>query len=226
MQNKASGTALECLKDYEAWASYGGQYRIKRLRTDNGGECTLGLFKGYLKSGGIRHEVTVPHSPQQNGVTEHMNRTLQEMALAILSQAELPKRFWGETLQCASYIRNRLPTASHSVTPYEWWHGRKPGLKHMKVFGCVGYMLKPEQARTKFDSKSNKMHFMGYVPNGYRVYDEKTNLVYIRRNVMFNESQFSMESTSEGPRDPGLVWNSERVGAPEVQNEVPAELEQ
>ncbi len=96
----------------------------------------------------------------------------------------------------------------------------------MKVFGCVGYVLKSEQARTKFDSKSDKMCFMGYALNGNRVYDEKTNLICIRCDVLFNESQFSMESTSEDPRDPGLVRNSERVGAPEVQNEVPAEPEQ
>ena len=38
-------------------------------------------FENFLKEKGIHHERTVPHSPQQNGIAERMNRTLQEAAL-------------------------------------------------------------------------------------------------------------------------------------------------
>ncbi len=31
-----------------------------------------GEFNSYLKSKGIRHELTIPHTPQQNGVAERM----------------------------------------------------------------------------------------------------------------------------------------------------------
>ncbi|KAE8892459.1 hypothetical protein PF005_g19859 [Phytophthora fragariae] len=48
--------------------------KIKRIRSDNGGEYTGRLFKEYLSKQGIRHEKTVPYTPQQNGLAERMNR--------------------------------------------------------------------------------------------------------------------------------------------------------
>ncbi len=80
-----------------------------------------------------------------------------------------------------------------------------------------------------FDSKSEKMCFVGYAPNGYRMLDDKTNMVYIWHYVLFNENQFKMNGTSKGLCDPGMVQNPETVGAPQVpqvQNELPNELEQ
>ena len=58
---------------------------IKILRTDNGGEYTSTEFTSYLTSEGIRHEVTIPHTPQQNGVSERLNRTLVECVCTMLA---------------------------------------------------------------------------------------------------------------------------------------------
>ena len=52
--------------------------KLKTLRTDNGGEFTSAEFDGYLKAEGVRHELTVPKTPEENGVAERMNRTLVE----------------------------------------------------------------------------------------------------------------------------------------------------
>ena len=65
------------------------------LRTDNGGEYTSTQFKEYLKAKCIWHELTIPKTPQQNGVAECLNRTLVEMALL---DAKLPKKFWAEAV--------------------------------------------------------------------------------------------------------------------------------
>ena len=35
-------------------------------------------FQTYLKKEGVRHELTVPKTPEQNGVAERMNQTLVE----------------------------------------------------------------------------------------------------------------------------------------------------
>ena len=40
----------------------------KTLRSDNGGEYTSEEFTEYLKKEGVCHELTVPKTPQQNGV--------------------------------------------------------------------------------------------------------------------------------------------------------------
>ena len=82
----------------------GNSTRIKTLRTDNGGEYTSTEFQNYLKEKGIRHELTVPESPQQNGVSERMNRTLVESARSIISHAGLPNMFWAEAISAAAYI--------------------------------------------------------------------------------------------------------------------------
>ena len=70
---------LEKFKELEAITTNESDQRIGTLRTDNGGEYLSGVFKTYMNSKGIHHEVTVPHSPQQNGVAERMNRTLMSI---------------------------------------------------------------------------------------------------------------------------------------------------
>jgi hypothetical protein len=50
----------------------------------------------------------VPHSPQQNGVVERMNRTLQEAALSMILHAGLSNSFWAEAVCNAAYVRNRV----------------------------------------------------------------------------------------------------------------------
>ena len=52
--------------------------KLKALHTDNREEYTSKEFETYLKTEGIRHELTVPKNPEQNGVAERMNRTLIE----------------------------------------------------------------------------------------------------------------------------------------------------
>ena len=76
--------------------------KIKTLRYDNGSEYTSKEFEDYLKKNGIRHECTVPKTPEQNGVAERMNRTLVENVRAMLSDS----KFWAEALSTASYVRN------------------------------------------------------------------------------------------------------------------------
>jgi hypothetical protein len=45
--------------------------------------------------------------------------------------------FWGEAVVTTVYLQNRLPTKSRiDRTPYEAWHGRKPAVNHLRVFGC------------------------------------------------------------------------------------------
>ena len=50
------------------------------------------------------------NSPHQNGVLERKNRRIQEMALTVLSQSDIPLSFWGEVVHTAAYIINCYPT--------------------------------------------------------------------------------------------------------------------
>jgi len=52
--------------------------RIKKLRSDNGGEYEDIGFKKFCYKSGIKLERIVPGTPHQNGIAEHMNKTLTE----------------------------------------------------------------------------------------------------------------------------------------------------
>ena len=185
---------LDKFKEFEAITTNDSGESTGSLRSDNGGEYLSNEFEAYLKSKGIHHEVTVPHSPEQNGVAERMNRTLMETARSMMAHAGLPDCYWAEAVATTVYLRNRVPTTAFNkkITPYERWYRRKPNLNHLKVFGCMAYAHIPDVKRTKLDKKAEKLRFVGYSTQskGYRLLDEKTSNVVIRRDVIFNERDF------------------------------------
>ena len=121
------------LKEYEAEVTNQTDKRIKVLRTDDGGEYTLKQFQDYLKMKGIVHQTTVPNSPQQNGVAERLNRTINEIALAQIVHANAPRNLWAESVGAAVYIRNRIPMATIGITPYQRFFGHKPKVDHLRI---------------------------------------------------------------------------------------------
>jgi hypothetical protein len=70
--------------------------KIKTLRTDNGGEYTSKEFVSFCKSTGVRRELIVPHNPQQNGVAERKNRSIEETVKALMNDQGLSMYLWGE----------------------------------------------------------------------------------------------------------------------------------
>ena len=115
--------------EWKAMVENSGGGKLKVLRSDNGGEYTA---KQYLKAQGVRHELTVPKMPQQNGVAERLNRTLVEMVRTMLIESNLDQRFWGEAMSTAVYLRNRNPTkAVIGMTPHEALYGEKPNVRHL-----------------------------------------------------------------------------------------------
>ena len=91
----------------------------------------------------------------------------------------------------AIYLKNRLPSPkSETMTPYEMVHHVKPSVKHLRVFGCLAYVLTPKELRRKWDAKARPGLFMGYQESSkaYRVYDIEAGKVLISRDVNFDES--------------------------------------
>ena len=67
-------------------------YKVKKLRTDNGGEYTSTEFERYLKKEGIEHQYIIPKMPEQNGVSERMNRALVKAVRSMLADSRLGMR--------------------------------------------------------------------------------------------------------------------------------------
>jgi len=192
---KQKSEVLQKFREFEASATNEAGCKIGTLRTDNGGEYMSSEFEKYLRNKGIKHETSVIHSPQQNGVAERMNRTLLESARAMVYHAGLSKVFWAEAVNTAAYIRNRVTTATSGQTPYERWYERIPDVSKFRVFGCMAYAHVPEAERRKLDKKAIKLRFLGYGDSqkGYRLYDVEKKKVVIRRDVAFNETDFGYQ---------------------------------
>nr|GEV59232.1 retrovirus-related Pol polyprotein from transposon TNT 1-94 [Tanacetum cinerariifolium] len=94
----------------------------------------LDEFRGMKR---IKMEYSNAKTLQQNRVAERKNRTLIEEARTMLADSLLPITFWGEAVNTACYVLNRvLVTKSHNKTPYELLNGRTPRLDFMRHFGC------------------------------------------------------------------------------------------
>jgi len=118
----------------------------------------------------------------------------------MLSHAKLPHKFWTEALSTAVYLRNVSPTkAVKGMTPFEAWTGKKPNVKHLRIFGCAAYAHVPKDEQQKLDSKARKCVFLGYgtETKGYHLYDPKCPRVLYSQDVLFNESSCGLEKVSQ-----------------------------
>ncbi|XP_070681739.1 uncharacterized protein [Malus domestica] len=97
----------------------------------------------------------------------------------------------GEAINTAVYLLNRcLTSALDSVTPFKAYSGRRPGIKHLKVFGVVCYSLILGDLRHKLEASSVKGIFIGYgaCKKGYRILNPTTMKVIVSRDVVFDEN--------------------------------------
>ena len=103
------------------------------------------------------------YTPEQNGVSERLNRSLISVARAMLLDAKLPVKFWGEAVITASYLRNRTPIGPEGKTPEEAYSGRKPNIGHLRAYGCVAHAHIPREKRLKLDDMVVKAYLISYM---------------------------------------------------------------
>ena len=188
MQRKSE--TFEKFKEFRAEVEKQLSKSIKTLRSDRGGEYLDYEFKDHLIENGILSQLTAPGTPQQNGVAERRNRTLLDMIRSMLSYSSLPTSFWGYALQTAVYILNLVPSKSISKTPLELWNGRKPSLRHIRIWGCPAHVLKGKTG--KLEPRSEVCMFVGY-PKGTRgglFYSTQDNKVFVSTNATFLEHNY------------------------------------
>lgn len=135
----------------------------------------------------------------------------------------------------AGYIQNRMPSRSVDKTPFERWFGRKPSLKHFRVFGSAAYVHIPDVKRSKLDAKAQKLLFVGYCEDrkAYRFLNPETNRITISRDARFVELQngsmmVDRQDDDQGEECVALDWGineakvqEEQTGQQRVQEEHP-----
>ncbi|KAK8557934.1 hypothetical protein V6N12_010157 [Hibiscus sabdariffa] len=163
---------------------------IKALRSDRGGEYLSHEFDELLKECGIVSLLTPPGTPQWNGVSKRINRTLLDMVRSMMSHSDLPISFWGHALETTAFTLNRVPSKSVQKTPHEMWTGKRPSMSFMKIWGYKAYVK--HQMSTKLEPKSHKCTFVGYPKEtkGHYFYNHKENKLFVARTGVFLEKDF------------------------------------
>ncbi|KAD2804188.1 hypothetical protein E3N88_37565 [Mikania micrantha] len=124
---KFKSEAFDQFKYFKTMVEKECEKPIKVLRTDRGGEFCSQAFLQFCKNHGIRRELTIPFTPEHNGVAERKNRTIMGLTRSMIKQKQLPNHFWAEGVATAVYLLNRSPTkARPNKTPIEEWGGVKP----------------------------------------------------------------------------------------------------
>ena len=101
--------------------------KIKVLRSDNGGEYTSRAFDDFCRQEGIKRQLTVPYTPQQNKVADRKNCAIVGAARAMLHDQHLLFFLWTEACSTTVFVQNRsLHRALGCKTLEEMFTGKKP----------------------------------------------------------------------------------------------------
>ncbi|KAM7466521.1 hypothetical protein LguiB_014083 [Lonicera macranthoides] len=164
---------------------------ITKIRSDRGGEFKDTGIIEFCAGNGISHEFSAPKTPQQNGVVERKNRTIQNMARVMLHSKHLSKQFWVEAVRTACHVINRVYVRPKTeTTAYEIWFGKRPNLKYLRVFGSLCFVCRDREQLDKFDTRGDKAIFLGYSSNSraYRVFNIRTKTIMESANVVVNDT--------------------------------------
>ncbi|CAI7820490.1 unnamed protein product, partial [Closterium sp. NIES-54] len=190
---KAKGDVTKAIQESALEVCDDDKKRIKAIRTDGGGEFSNAELEKWMKSKGIKHDVTTPYTPQHNGAAERLNRTLVEAVRSLLQHSKLGNEWWGEASALAAWIRNCVPTKVLSgTTPFEAWTGTKLNLSRLRTFGCLCYYHVPDPLRHKLQPKARAAIYLGIAANerAWRVWDLGERRVVTSRDVVFDEDKF------------------------------------
>jgi GAG-pre-integrase domain len=124
---------------------------IKTLRSDGGTEYKpiARLFPSLI------HQTTCPHTPQQNRVSERKHRHVVELALANMTRASIPERYWDDIFASIVYLINCLPPSCDTSSPFLKLFKKTPDYLFLWVLECLCFpYLRPYndhklQARSK-----------------------------------------------------------------------------
>ncbi|GKE60317.1 ribonuclease H-like domain-containing protein, partial [Tanacetum coccineum] len=158
---------------------------------DHGGEFDNTNLLDLFAKNGIQIRFSCLKTSQQNGKSERMIRTINNVIRTLLFQAHLPPSFWVEALHMAAYLLNLLPSSAiQNEIPCTKLFNKQPDYSRLRTFGCLCY---PHiDSPHKLAPRATPCIFLGYPAyhRGYRCLDLSTNKIILSRHVTFDELQF------------------------------------
>ncbi|CAI7769333.1 unnamed protein product [Closterium sp. NIES-54] len=103
---------------------FGQDLPVLRLHSDKGGEFSSNLLRDFCRREGILQSITLPDSPEKNGIAEHRIGLVMEVARTSMIHAAAPHFLWPFAVQYAAHKLNLWPRISLPKTlPTLRWTG-------------------------------------------------------------------------------------------------------
>ena len=163
-----------------------------------------------LDEKGIKHKLTMPYSPQQNGLAKRWNCTLLDKARMLLHGTGLSLGFWECAVDTAVHIYNRTPSRSIGWwMPHKLWtNGHIPDVSYFRVFRSKAYVHTPEDKRKKLNLRLIEMTLVEYKlgSKGYWLWNSNTQSIILSHNMTFDKRSFPFKETgpSATPLQPAV----------------------
>ncbi|GJW71580.1 ribonuclease H-like domain-containing protein [Tanacetum coccineum] len=108
---------------------------IKSFQCDHSGEFDNRRLHTLFAQNRIQFRFSCPQTSQQNGKSERMVRTINNLIRTLLFQANISPTFWVEALNMATHLLNILPsTAIANNIPYTRLYGKDPNYTILCIF--------------------------------------------------------------------------------------------
>lgn len=192
---KESETTVSNIMDAVEFFNNQTGKRVKRLKSDQGGEFKSRIMNKFISEKGIIYDFTAVGCSQSNGKIVRDVRSIRNTARALLLLAQLAPVFWQDAVALSVYTINRLLSSTNKEkTPYEMGYGRKPNLTHARIFGCdaSARILNPNGQWT---TRTREGIFIGHVPDTgeHKLWDAKEREYFSSRHVDFCEDSIPCE---------------------------------
>lgn len=122
---------------------------------------------------------------------------------------DMHRFLWAEACNTTVYTQNRTPhSALGKRTPKSIFIGKKPEVRHFRIFGSVAYCHILDEKQSKLDQTAKKGYLVGYNESSkaYKIYIRGSRKIVVRRDLKFMEVRAFRKSQETPPRE-----NSEDV---------------
>lgn len=130
------------------------EFKIKKLRSDNGSEFRNTRMDELCDGMGIKHEFSANTFHNLMVMLREIIWDSWYRMVYAYSEYNVSDSFWEEAINVACHARNRI--YCHWLlkkTPFELLIRRKPNIYDFRVFGCKCYILKQCTRLGKFEKK-------------------------------------------------------------------------
>ena len=151
-------TSQETQRSLQKFLGQNGKPKV--IYTDNSLE-----FGGDCEDLSWNHCTPTPQRSETNGIAERAVRRVKEGTSAVLLQSGLDEKWWADSLECHTYLRNIQDLLSDGKTPYERRFGgpfKRPIVPFGSLVEYYPIYAKDQSRIHQFGKKVSPGLFLGY----------------------------------------------------------------